>query len=93
MLVIDPNKRLGMPEIIKHKWIQMVSEEDDNFQKLIDEYNIETEAETDPLNDTVLGHMEGLRIDRQKTLTVCPMDLILLDTCFLLDYLNKDYAL
>ncbi|XP_074652388.1 serine/threonine-protein kinase SIK3-like isoform X2 [Tubulanus polymorphus] len=69
MLVIDPNKRLTMEEIIRHKWIQVGSTPDDVkvFNEILEQYNNNTCSEPETINEVVLSHMESLGINREET--------------------------
>ncbi|XP_035317503.1 serine/threonine-protein kinase SIK3 isoform X1 [Cricetulus griseus] len=68
MLVLDPNKRLSMEQICRHKWMKL-GDADPNFDRLIAEcQQLKEERETDPLNDDVLLAMEDMGLDKERTL-------------------------
>ena len=62
MLVIDAAKRLGMREIIAHRWMHL-GEEDKDFGELISQSLSPIEDEESELNVSVLQHMELLKMD------------------------------
>ncbi|XP_072585841.1 serine/threonine-protein kinase SIK3 isoform X5 [Vulpes vulpes] len=68
MLVLDPNKRLSMEQICKHKWMKL-GDTDPNFDRLITEcQQLKEERQIDPLNEDVLLAMEDMGLDRERTL-------------------------
>ncbi|XP_076968939.1 serine/threonine-protein kinase SIK3 isoform X3 [Tamandua tetradactyla] len=68
MLVLDPNKRLSMEQICKHKWMKL-GDADPNFDRLIAEcQQLKEERQTDPLNEDVLLAMEDMGLDKERTL-------------------------
>ncbi|KAK7800286.1 hypothetical protein U0070_017432 [Myodes glareolus] len=68
MLVLDPNKRLSMEQICRHKWMKL-GDADPNFERLIAEcQQLKEERQTDALNDDVLMAMEDMGLDRERTL-------------------------
>ncbi|XP_037063430.1 serine/threonine-protein kinase SIK3 isoform X7 [Peromyscus leucopus] len=68
MLVLDPNKRLSMEQICRHKWMKL-GDADPNFERLIAEcQQLKEERQTDPLNDDVLLAMEDMGLDKERTL-------------------------
>lgn len=73
MLVLDPNKRLSMEQICRHKWMKL-GDADPNFDRLIAEcQQLKEERQSDPLNDDVLLAMEDMGLDKERTLQV-PME-------------------
>uniref|UniRef100_A0A2K6KC99 Serine/threonine-protein kinase SIK3 n=2 Tax=Rhinopithecus bieti TaxID=61621 RepID=A0A2K6KC99_RHIBE len=70
MLVLDPNKRLSMEQICKHKWMKL-GDADPNFDRLIAEcQQLKEERQVDPLNEDVLLAMEDMGLDKEQTLQV-----------------------
>lgn len=70
MLVLDPNKRLSMEQICKHKWMKL-GDTDPNFDRLIAEcQQLKEERQVDPLNEDVLLAMEDMGLDKERTLQV-----------------------
>ncbi|XP_019569185.2 serine/threonine-protein kinase SIK3 isoform X2 [Rhinolophus sinicus] len=68
MLVLDPNKRLSMEQICKHKWMKL-GDADPNFDRLIAEcQQLKEERQVDPLNEDVLLAMEDMGLDKERTL-------------------------
>nr|XP_018892242.2 serine/threonine-protein kinase SIK3 isoform X4 [Gorilla gorilla gorilla] len=68
MLVLDPNKRLSMEQICKHKWMKL-GDADPNFDRLIAEcQQLKEERQVDPLNEDVLLAMEDMGLDKEQTL-------------------------
>ncbi|XP_013366561.1 PREDICTED: serine/threonine-protein kinase SIK3 isoform X4 [Chinchilla lanigera] len=68
MLVLDPNKRLSMEQICRHKWMKL-GDADPNFDRLIAEcQQLKEERQTDPLNEDVLLAMEDMGLDKERTL-------------------------
>ncbi|XP_061296385.1 serine/threonine-protein kinase SIK3 isoform X4 [Bos javanicus] len=68
MLVLDPNKRLSMEQICKHKWMKL-GDADPNFDRLIAEcQQLKEERQMDPLNEDVLLAMENMGLDKERTL-------------------------
>ncbi|XP_036076830.1 serine/threonine-protein kinase SIK3 isoform X4 [Rousettus aegyptiacus] len=68
MLVLDPNKRLSMEQICKHKWMKL-GDTDPNFDRLIAEcQQLKEERQVDPLNEDVLLAMEDMGLDKERTL-------------------------
>uniref|UniRef100_A0A480J2Y7 Serine/threonine-protein kinase SIK3 n=3 Tax=Sus scrofa TaxID=9823 RepID=A0A480J2Y7_PIG len=68
MLVLDPNKRLSMEQICKHKWMKL-GDADPNFDRLIAEcQQLKEERQMDPLNEDVLLAMEDMGLDKERTL-------------------------
>nr|XP_010951804.1 serine/threonine-protein kinase SIK3 isoform X5 [Camelus bactrianus] len=68
MLVLDPNKRLSMEQICKHKWMKL-GDTDPNFDRLIAEcQQLKEERQMDPLNEDVLLAMEDMGLDKERTL-------------------------
>uniref|UniRef100_A0A452S0Z7 non-specific serine/threonine protein kinase n=1 Tax=Ursus americanus TaxID=9643 RepID=A0A452S0Z7_URSAM len=68
MLVLDPNKRLSMEQICKHKWMKL-GDTDPNFDRLIAEcQQLKEERQIDPLNEDVLLAMEDMGLDKERTL-------------------------
>ncbi|XP_030874301.1 serine/threonine-protein kinase SIK3 isoform X3 [Leptonychotes weddellii] len=68
MLVLDPNKRLSMEQICKHKWMKL-GDADPNFDRLIAEcQQLKEERQIDPLNEDVLLAMEDMGLDKERTL-------------------------
>ncbi|XP_004689288.2 PREDICTED: serine/threonine-protein kinase SIK3 isoform X1 [Condylura cristata] len=68
MLVLDPNKRLSMEQICKHKWMKL-GDTDPNFDRLIAEcQQRKEERQLDPLNEDVLLAMEDMGLDKERTL-------------------------
>ncbi|XP_016060227.1 PREDICTED: serine/threonine-protein kinase SIK3 isoform X2 [Miniopterus natalensis] len=68
MLVLDPNKRLSMEQICKHKWMKL-GDSDPNFDRLIAECRqLKKERQTDPLNEDVLLAMEDMGLDKEQIL-------------------------
>ncbi|XP_066895094.1 serine/threonine-protein kinase SIK3 isoform X7 [Kogia breviceps] len=68
MLVLDPNKRLSMEQICKHKWMKL-GDADPSFDRLIAEcQQLKEERQMDPLNEDVLLAMEDMGLDRERTL-------------------------
>lgn len=68
MLVLDPEKRLSMEQICKHKWMKL-GDTDPNFDRLIAEcHQLKTERKTEPLNEDVLLAMEDMGLDKERTL-------------------------
>ncbi|XP_021028940.1 serine/threonine-protein kinase SIK3 isoform X2 [Mus caroli] len=68
MLVLDPNKRLSMEQICRHKWMKL-GDADPNFDRLIAEcQQLKEERQSDPLNDDVLLAMEDMGLDKERTL-------------------------
>lgn len=67
MLVVDPERRLSVDQILNHKWMKMEGS-DSEFERVIEEYNRveEFDSMTD-LNEQVLLHMENLGINRERT--------------------------
>ncbi|KAB1254833.1 Serine/threonine-protein kinase SIK3 [Camelus dromedarius] len=75
MLVLDPNKRLSMEQICKHKWMKL-GDTDPNFDRLIAEcQQLKEERQMDPLNEDVLLAMEDMGLDKERTLQVSPKEL------------------
>ncbi|XP_060035984.1 serine/threonine-protein kinase SIK3 isoform X3 [Erinaceus europaeus] len=67
MLVLDPNKRLSMEQICKHKWMKL-GDTDPNFDRLIAEcQQLKKERQLEPLNEDVLLAMEDMGLDRDRT--------------------------
>ncbi|KAF6334259.1 SIK family kinase 3 [Rhinolophus ferrumequinum] len=72
MLVLDPNKRLSMEQICKHKWMKL-GDADPNFDRLIAEcQQLKEERQVDPLNEDVLLAMEDMGLDKERTLQAEP---------------------
>lgn len=82
MLVVDGKHRITMEQIINHKWMHPVGEEEEDrqFQALLRQYcadpsqspgvgNAEEEVE-EALQEQVLGFMTNLGLDRKHTLEV-----------------------
>ncbi|KAB0406189.1 hypothetical protein E2I00_011407 [Balaenoptera physalus] len=68
MLVLDPNKRLSMEQICKHKWMKL-GDADPSFDRLIAEcQQLKEERQMDPLNEDVLLAMEDMGLDKERTL-------------------------
>ncbi|XP_030744241.1 serine/threonine-protein kinase SIK3 isoform X1 [Echinops telfairi] len=68
MLVLDPSRRLSMEQICKHKWMKL-GDADPNFERLIAEcQQLKEERQTEPLNEDVLGAMEDMGLDKERTL-------------------------
>uniref|UniRef100_H0XJS9 Serine/threonine-protein kinase SIK3 n=1 Tax=Otolemur garnettii TaxID=30611 RepID=H0XJS9_OTOGA len=68
MLVLDPNKRLSMEQICRHKWMKL-GDADPNFDRLIAEcQQLKEDRETDSLNEDVLLAMEDMGLDKERTL-------------------------
>ncbi|XP_050012309.1 serine/threonine-protein kinase SIK3 isoform X1 [Alexandromys fortis] len=68
MLVLDPNKRLSMEQICRHKWMKL-GDADPNFERLIAEcQQLKEERQTEPINDDVLSAMEDMGLDKERTL-------------------------
>ncbi|XP_023986966.1 serine/threonine-protein kinase SIK3 isoform X3 [Physeter macrocephalus] len=68
MLVLDPNKRLAMEQICKHKWMKL-GDADPSFDRLIAEcQQLKEERQMDPLNEDVLLAMEDMGLDKERTL-------------------------
>ncbi|XP_004636537.1 serine/threonine-protein kinase SIK3 isoform X2 [Octodon degus] len=68
MLVLDPNKRLSMEQICRHKWMKL-GDADPNFDRLIAEcQQLKEERQTEPLNEDVLLAMEDMGLDKERTL-------------------------
>ncbi|KAK2497800.1 hypothetical protein MC885_000452 [Smutsia gigantea] len=68
MLVLDPNKRLSMEQICKHKWMKL-GDTDPSFDRLIAEcQQLKEERQMDPLNEEVLLAMEDMGLDKERTL-------------------------
>ncbi|KAI5282584.1 serine/threonine-protein kinase SIK3 isoform X1 [Manis pentadactyla] len=68
MLVLDPNKRLSMEQICKHKWMKL-GDTDPTFDRLIAEcQQLKEERQMDPLNEEVLLAMEDMGLDKERTL-------------------------
>uniref|UniRef100_A0A8C6GYI4 Serine/threonine-protein kinase SIK3 n=1 Tax=Mus spicilegus TaxID=10103 RepID=A0A8C6GYI4_MUSSI len=68
MLVLDPNKRLSMEQICRHKWMKL-GDADPSFDRLIAEcQQLKEERQSDPLNDDVLLAMEDMGLDKERTL-------------------------
>ncbi|XP_048199852.1 serine/threonine-protein kinase SIK3 isoform X4 [Perognathus longimembris pacificus] len=68
MLVLDPNKRLSMEQICKHKWMKL-GDADPNFDRLIAEcQQLKEERQAEPLNEDVLLAMEDMGLDKDRTL-------------------------
>lgn len=71
MLNVDPSKRATMRDIINHRWMKM-SGEDEKFDRLVD-LNLRhvEDGDQEELNEVVLQHMRGLKIDVEQTVKVC----------------------
>lgn len=71
MLVIDPLKRISIREIVTHQWIR--SEDDPEFDELIQESLCPGTDEDQELNDAVLRHMDtlALGVEKEKIVEVC----------------------
>ena len=68
MLLIDPERRLAMRDVINHKWMRMRGE-DVEFERLI-ATSLDAVDYDEVLNELVLQHMETLGIERQQTVEV-----------------------
>ncbi|XP_055963676.1 serine/threonine-protein kinase SIK3 isoform X2 [Sorex fumeus] len=67
MLVLDPNKRLSMEQICKHKWMKL-GDTDPSFDRLIAEcQQLKEERQAEPLNEDVLLAMEDMGLDKERT--------------------------
>ena len=71
MLTVDPNKRITMEQIIKHKWM-LLSGEDKEFQDLIMENNrpSDVDPELENLNEHIIAHMESEELNRDQIIKV-----------------------
>ncbi|KAM5246740.1 serine/threonine-protein kinase SIK3 isoform 4-T4 [Ctenodactylus gundi] len=68
MLVLDPNKRLSMEQICRHKWMKL-GDADPNFDRLIAEcQQLKEDRHIDTLNEDVLLAMEDMGLDKERTL-------------------------
>uniref|UniRef100_A0A2K5QEK7 non-specific serine/threonine protein kinase n=1 Tax=Cebus imitator TaxID=2715852 RepID=A0A2K5QEK7_CEBIM len=68
MLMLDPNKRLSMEQICKHKWMKL-GDPNPNFDRIIAEcQQLKEERQVDPLNEDVLLAMEDIGLDKEQTL-------------------------
>ncbi|XP_053449218.1 serine/threonine-protein kinase SIK3 isoform X3 [Nycticebus coucang] len=68
MLVLDPNKRLSMEQICRHKWMKL-GDTDPNFDRLIAEcQQLKEDRQSDALNEDVLLAMEDMGLDKERTL-------------------------
>ena len=68
MLVVDPQKRMSMTEIVNHKWIRL-AEDDLEFSQLVKE-SLEPVNHDLDLSEPVLHYMEDLGIERERTVKV-----------------------
>jgi hypothetical protein len=71
MLLIDPNKRINMCDIVQHCWLRQGQEPDEEFNILMRESLNASDPEQKAFNDSVLTHMEslGLQVDNVKEVT------------------------
>ena len=65
MLIINPNKRISIQEIINHRWLRE-GEPDDEFNELVGESLNATANDAEVFNDTVLCHMNSLGLDIEE---------------------------
>lgn len=70
MLLIDPERRLSMREIIAHKWMRLGGDEEE-FERLIENSLSNRDNENQVLNEMVVQHMESLNFERDQTIEVC----------------------
>lgn len=69
MLQVDPEQRIAISAVIKHKWVTM-NGDDPDFDRLVQLSGCNTQKrEAVELEENVLTHMSKLGIDREKTLT------------------------
>ncbi|GAB6027427.1 hypothetical protein CHUAL_001693 [Chamberlinius hualienensis] len=59
MLVVDPDKRVNIQQVLKHKWILMGGE-DAEFDQVLNEYNYNNEEE-ELINQGIVDHMLKLQ--------------------------------
>ncbi|CAC5357446.1 SIK3 [Mytilus coruscus] len=71
MLTVDPNKRITMEQIIKHKWM-ILAGEDIDFDALILENNRPSDVDPDleNLNEHIIAHMESIDLNREQIFKV-----------------------
>lgn len=74
MLVVDPTKRITISQIKQHKWMQADPslQQQQSLSFSMQNYN----SNLGDYNEQVLGIMQTLGIDRQRTVEVssCPLD-------------------
>lgn len=71
MLTVDPNKRISMEQIIKHKWM-LISGDDKDFDALILENNRPSDVDPDleNLNEHIIAQMESIQLNRDQIIKV-----------------------
>ena len=69
MLIVDPDKRLSIDDVIKHEWMTL-SGEDPEFDELIERYCNVVDSSQEPLNEYVLSQMSSMAMDREQTIMV-----------------------
>ena len=83
MLTVDPNKRITMEQIIKHKWM-LLAGEDKDFDALILENNRPSDVDPDleNLNEHILAHMESIELNREQIIKVGTLGYTMNYLCF-----------